>query len=132
MKRDITWVISAAAVAASLAAGIAPGRADGANLKECERVEQDAKIACYTRVAEEPGASAETRVTAYTLRSLTFDAKGEYEPASADAARAIEIDPKYEKAYFARGLAYHHKGEVDPAIADYGAAIELAPGTPTR
>ena len=128
MRRNIKWAVSVAAIAASLTAGVGVGRAANSDLNECGRFDQqDAKIGCYTRILDAESTAPEIRVDAYYLRGLAFAIQGKYEQAIADAAEAIDINPKYEKAYLARALVYHQKGEVDLAIADYDRAIDLAP-----
>jgi tetratricopeptide (TPR) repeat protein len=53
--------------------------------------------------------------------------KGDYEPALADYARALELEPKNALIYHYRGDANLAHGDFDGAIADYDRAIELNP-----
>jgi len=43
--------------------------------------------------------------------------------------KAIELNPKLERAYAFRGVGYEKLGEMDKAIADWKKALELAPNS---
>lgn len=43
-------------------------------------------------------------------------------------AKAIHLDPAYQRAYLNRGIIYDRLGNLQQAIDDYSKAIELAPG----
>lgn len=43
--------------------------------------------------------------------------------------KAIEIDPKLDRAYAFRGAGYEKLGEMDKAVADWKKALELAPNS---
>jgi Flp pilus assembly protein TadD len=53
--------------------------------------------------------------------------KGDLYGATADFAKAIELDPTYAEAYEGRGNAKGGRGDWDGAIADLNKAIELNP-----
>lgn len=50
-----------------------------------------------------------------------------YEEAIAEFSKAIELNPKFDRAYTNRGIALMEKGEYDRAIDDYNKATELNP-----
>jgi lipoprotein NlpI len=50
-----------------------------------------------------------------------------YEGAIAEFSKAIELNPKFDRAYTNRGIAWMEKGEYDRAIDDYNKATELNP-----
>jgi len=52
---------------------------------------------------------------------------GDYDRAIADAAKAIDLNPKLAAAYGTRGFAFAKKGDVKSAIADYRRQLALAP-----
>jgi tetratricopeptide (TPR) repeat protein len=50
-----------------------------------------------------------------------------YEGAVAEFTKAVELNPKFDRAYTNRGIAWMEMGEYDRAIDDYDKAIELNP-----
>jgi tetratricopeptide (TPR) repeat protein len=68
-----------------------------------------------------------TQASLYLGRGIAHDAKAERDLAISDFNRAIELDPKLDKAYYNRGNVYKDKSEYDRAIADFNQAIELEP-----
>ena len=52
---------------------------------------------------------------------------GLYDSAISDFNKAIEIDPKHDKAYNSRGNVYNVKGLFDLAISDFNEAIDINP-----
>src|SRR3972149_5707833 len=56
---------------------------------------------------------------AYFNRGTVYYQKGQCDEATSDYNKAIEIDPKYDKAYFNRGMVYGKcKSLYDQAISD--------------
>ena len=78
--------------------------------------------ACEAAVAKYPGVA---RLSFQLGRSQ--HAKGDYERASFEYSKAIELDPKFAATYYVRGLVYSAKKDYEHAIADYSMAIELDP-----
>src|SRR3990172_6108157 len=65
---------------------------------------------------------------AYLNRGTEYYQKGQCDEATLDYNKAIEIDPKYDKAYFNRGMVYGKcKSLYDQAISDLSKAIEINP-----
>jgi tetratricopeptide (TPR) repeat protein len=64
---------------------------------------------------------------AYGIRSIAFQAKGQYGRAIDDATKAIIFDPNDAVAFNNRGAAYAASGQHANAIADYNKAIALRP-----
>jgi len=64
---------------------------------------------------------------AYYNSGMDKYGKSDVDGEIADFTRAIELNPKYERAYNMRGLARTQKGDLNGAIADYSRAIELNP-----
>jgi tetratricopeptide (TPR) repeat protein len=62
---------------------------------------------------------------AYSGRAIAWGAKGDYERAFADHARAIELDVRSSRLRGNRAYTFHGKGSYENAIADYTAAIAL-------
>lgn len=60
-------------------------------------------------------------------RAAPCYAKGDFDRAIDDYARAVELKPDYDDAYIKRGIAYGDKGEYDRETADHTKAIELRP-----
>jgi tetratricopeptide (TPR) repeat protein len=54
----------------------------------------------------------------------------EFGGATADATKALELDPQYAKAYYRRGDAAVALGHFKDAVRDFRAAVRLAPGDP--
>jgi tetratricopeptide (TPR) repeat protein len=71
-----------------------------------------------------PGLDAD----AYIDRGVTWAQKGDWDRASADFTKAIEVNPSNAMAYVYRGGAWIEKSNLDRAIADYTKALELDPG----
>jgi tetratricopeptide (TPR) repeat protein len=44
-----------------------------------------------------------------------------------DLNKALEINPKYDKAYYSRGNVYGQTGKYDEAVTDFSKAIEINP-----
>jgi tetratricopeptide (TPR) repeat protein len=59
-------------------------------------------------------------------RGATYDERGQYDLAVADADRAIKLKPGAD-AYRVRGAADAHAGRQDLALANFGHALELDP-----
>jgi Flp pilus assembly protein TadD len=57
--------------------------------------------------------------------------KGDYERATSDLGRAINLSPEDADAYLKRGMAYDTKGDYQHGITDFGMAIKLRPTSPT-
>jgi tetratricopeptide (TPR) repeat protein len=70
---------------------------------------------------------AEETADSYYHRGNANYQRGNFSAAIADYTRAIEANPKYNKAYYERGVARDAEGDRDGAIADYTRAIELDP-----
>src|SRR5437867_3908175 len=70
---------------------------------------------------------AEESAASYYNRGNANYQKGNFSAAIADYTRAIEANPKYNKACYKRGVAKDAEGDRDGAIADYTRAIELDP-----
>jgi cytochrome c-type biogenesis protein CcmH/NrfG len=54
----------------------------------------------------------------------------EFGGATADATKALELDPQYAKAYYRRGDAAVALGHFKDAVRDFRAAVRLAPCDP--
>jgi tetratricopeptide (TPR) repeat protein len=65
---------------------------------------------------------------AYLGKGINSFQKGQFDQATADFTKALEINPGNFKAHYHRGLAYYAKGQLDQAIADFTKASELNPG----
>ena len=63
------------------------------------------------------------------MRGTAYSAKREYEFATADCSRAIELKPNDADAYFGRGLSHSGNKDFNSAVADYSQAILLNPDT---
>jgi tetratricopeptide (TPR) repeat protein len=72
---------------------------------------------------------------AYPLRQLrAFFARGvaqyersQWEQATRDYSRALDLKPGWGAAYLGRGVAYAAAGQTERAIADYSQALTLTP-----
>src|SRR5206468_7106052 len=63
----------------------------------------------------------------YLDRELAHEMRKDWPKAIADAAKAIELNPRSAAGYTARGNAYLGSENYDAAIKDQDKAIELAP-----
>ena len=52
---------------------------------------------------------------------------GDYDNASVDFDKSIEIEPTYELAIYYRGLVYIKQGDYKRAIAEFSRSIMLVP-----
>lgn len=76
------------------------------------------------------GSPAERTAQRHFNHGVDLADEGQYEQATTEFSKAIELDPYYTEAYNNRGTAYHYLGEYQQAIADYSKAIELDPSYP--
>lgn len=67
---------------------------------------------------------------AYTGRGYLYMQKGQFNPALMDFNKAIELNPKYNRAYYNRANIYYDAGEFSKAISDFSKAIELSSKNP--
>jgi Flp pilus assembly protein TadD len=63
----------------------------------------------------------------YTARGKAYFRLREFDKATADFTRAIELDSKQDDAWFGRGMARGRGGEIEKGIADLGVYIERHP-----
>ena len=63
----------------------------------------------------------------YNNRGAAYGEKSQYDQAISDFNKAIEMNPRYNKAYNNRGIVYRLKGEYDQAIWDFNKAIAINP-----
>ena len=54
-------------------------------------------------------------------------ARGEYEKALKDFAKAVELSPKMHKAYNGLGYAYRKSGDYAKALENYNIALQISP-----
>ncbi|GEM_PF-4571553 len=54
-------------------------------------------------------------------------ARNDWSGAIVEYSKAIELDPKSDRAYEGRGIAYRESKQWDKAIADFTRAVEIAP-----
>ncbi len=83
-------------------------------------------------VAEEEGVVAgdEAETTMQHIeRGVALLLEEEYEQATIEFNKAIELNPNESSAYLYRGISYGERGEYDKAIADFTEAIELNPNS---
>ena len=66
---------------------------------------------------------------AFNNRGVAWCNKTDYDRASDDYTRAIELDPKFTMAYKNRGDVWIKKGNYDWAIEDYYKVLNLNPST---
>lgn len=64
-------------------------------------------------------------VDAYGYRGYSYYYLGKFDEASADADKAISLDPKWHMPFEVRGLCLFVKGDTDKAIESLGTAISL-------
>ena len=63
----------------------------------------------------------------YFNRAFDKEERGDHYGAIADYTKAIEIDPKKDKAYYNRGIAKTKLKDYYGAISDYNKALEIDP-----
>ena len=63
----------------------------------------------------------------YANRGFNFFRKGQFEKATSNFNKAIELDPGVTLCYFARGQIYLENKQIDKAISDFNKTIELNP-----
>lgn len=63
----------------------------------------------------------------YANRGFKLFRKGQFEKATSNFNKAIELDPGVTLCYFARGQIYLEKKQIDKAISDFNKTIELNP-----
>jgi len=54
----------------------------------------------------------------YNNRGVAYDKKGQYDQAISDFTKALEINPRHDKAYNNRGIAYFHEREYEKSWKD--------------
>jgi len=60
-------------------------------------------------------------------RDRAWAKKADYDQATADFTKALEINPRDASGYYSRGLAWGKRAKWDQAIADYTKALEIKP-----
>jgi tetratricopeptide (TPR) repeat protein len=65
--------------------------------------------------------------TSYCQRARGLADTGNFRPALADLARAIELDPRHAEAYWIRGAIYQQQRRYPRAVADFTRALEIKP-----
>jgi tetratricopeptide (TPR) repeat protein len=64
----------------------------------------------------------------YINRGIAYYKKGQYDQATSDYDKALEINPRSAGAFYNRGLVYGKiKGQYDQAISDFTKALEINP-----
>ena len=63
----------------------------------------------------------------YAKKGFNFFKKRQFEKATSNFDKAIELDPGITLCYFARGQIYLEKKQIDKAISDFNKTIELNP-----
>ena len=91
-----------------------------------ERGDYRAAVADLTEVIESNPPDPQLAL-ACVNRGFSYLGLGQYERATADYDRAIELDPNDAVAFNNRGVSYNELGEFERAIADYDRAIMLDP-----
>jgi tetratricopeptide (TPR) repeat protein len=59
--------------------------------------------------------------------ALALYQQGKLEEAIQNYKKAIEINPKYDRAYYNLALALYQQGKLEEAIQNYKKAIEINP-----
>jgi len=72
-------------------------------------------------------ADAHNLAIAHVNRAIAHSMTGDTEPALADFAAAIKLDPRSPLAYYNRGSLHLDTGHYDLAVADFSAAIRIEP-----
>ncbi len=123
MKRALLQVIF-------LVASFAIIRTANGNTDFCEEFfkqgnYEQAIEACTTQIHNTR--SKEKLANEYYYRGRAYEQKDEIEKASADLAKAIELNNRLYPANISLGIIYYHRGSFDKAIAQYTRALGLKP-----
>jgi tetratricopeptide (TPR) repeat protein len=70
-------------------------------------------------------ASQLSQAAAYISRGVTFARNGDYNSASPDLDKAIQVKPDYADAYYWRAMVLKEQGKKTAAIVDLKKCIEL-------
>ena len=74
-----------------------------------------------------PDFNAPNEATAYVTCGVIYGELGQYQLATQDFDRAIQLDPGHVKAYGNRGWSYLQLGQYQRAIQDHDKAIQIDP-----
>lgn len=129
MKQLLVTVL--AGLAAALAA-LPSARAQG-EIKSCEIItnsDWQGCIATCTRLIGSGRHAGAQLSTLHSSRGSCYRRTGQMEPALADLARAIALNPNNGDAYLNRSALYGQQKRYDLSIADATRAIQLMPRDP--
>ncbi|HEX9200398.1 MAG TPA: tetratricopeptide repeat protein [Acidobacteriaceae bacterium] len=103
----------------------AMGQSRQENLNKCRSADPDTKIAGCTVLIQGGQETPENLSSAYEIRGVAYDDKGDYDHAIPDLSESIRLNPRMAASFYSRGIAYNRKGEFDRAIQDYNEAIRM-------
>jgi tetratricopeptide (TPR) repeat protein len=107
------------------AAMAALGQSRQENLNKCRSADPATRITGCTALIQAGQETQENLSTAYEIRGVAYDDKGDYDHAIPDLNESIRLNPRVAASFYSRGIAYNHKYEFDRAIQDYNEAIRL-------
>lgn len=99
-------------------------------LEDCNSQSGDAdtRIAGCTAALKQEGFDNKNRAVLYLNRGASYDERGDYAEAIADATKALELrGDDYIAALENRAIAYHHDKQFHLAIADFTKVIQIEP-----
>lgn len=109
-------------------AALFPGaRAIADDRETCATASGEGASAACTRIIETKKYSGRYLAAVSMARGVEFINRNDYDHATLDFVRAIQLAPKNAAAFYNRGLEAQSKGNLDYAIADYDHAIRLNP-----
>jgi tetratricopeptide (TPR) repeat protein len=105
--------------------------ANGEVVEDCDQPRDcELRLKACSELIERGESDATKLATFYLKRGQARLCKGGADSdalATADYAKAIQIEPRFASAFIARGELYQNRGKIDEAIQDFTKAIEIDP-----
>ena len=124
------WIKPALTAGLIFAAGAAAAQNADQDRMRCASGNPGLAISACTAVIERGREANEFLAVVYHYRGNAYLERGDFDPAIADFAQAIRLNPDLPQSFYDRGRAYLAKKDYRRAIQDFEQTIRLNPDIP--